>query len=774
MYLERLLQVNLATLAALSALLLGMGERSLVAPLAVCTAAVLSVWLTDVKGALRVPRLVTSLAALAAMIWALRQSTSLEGEALLLNIGHLLVVLQIILLFQSKDDRTYGQLAMLSLLQVMVATLFNQGVWFGALLVLHALVGISALALLFLVRQHRPYWRAAIARPPTPAAAPRRWPLATGDWTLVDATAGSSRVAAGPELFRRLAGIGLFTLLVSLLVFFTLPRGGETAWRVAGAGSRSLVGFNDTMALGEMGEILESREEVLRIRFVDAATNELYRVNDEVLLRGGLLSRYDGGRWTTYRGHGEPMRPMRREQSGFVATPPVKQRVTIEPLDRRELFCVWPFVETEDNPAIHYDGRAQRLLRSEARSGVRFSYELGTTAFEAGAQSPIVPCDEVTTDRLLVRLLQKPDLPRLESLAARWADESGLPATDRIGLARYLESKLRDSGEFSYSLQGQARNLAVDPIEDFVSEHRVGHCEYFATALAMMLRSQDIPSRVVVGYRCDEWNELGKFFQVRQLHAHSWVEAYLKPSQVPRELFHSDDHWRWASGGWLRLDATPGSGETAAEASAIDGLRSRWNWLQDAWSNYVMEMDRQRQREAVYEPLLRGLRALGSAQWWREQLTALGEAMGFAAGAAWWAAVLVVSAAALVLLGAVGGVIWWATRRWRLRRRGRLGRAPGRSGPVVEFYRRFERALARQRIVRGDGQTQREFAGRARQALAQRGADSTLLDSTQDVADAFYRVRFGHAPLDSAEAEAVEHAVAMLEHWAAAALPPSQ
>ena len=361
---------------------------------------------------------------------------------------------------------------------------------------------------------------------------------------------------------------------------------------------------------------------MLRVRFIQTATQELYHVEPDVYLRGALLTRYEGGDWSQPAGPATQVQPLQPETSGFKGRPAVVQRITIEPLDRRELFCVWPYTVTGDNGRMEFDPRSRRLLRSEAVRDQRFSYELGTTAFTDGLQTPIVPCDEETIDeRYLNRLLHAPELPRLKALADRWIAESGLPARDRIGRARYLEARLRDSGLFQYSLRGQDRNLDIDPIEDFVSEHRVGHCEYFATALAMMLRTQGIPSRVVLGYHCDEWNELGKFFQVRQLHAHSWVEAYLKPSQVPRELFHRDDHWDWAAGAWLRLDPTPGGGQSGSEPTAMEGFWARLGGLQDWWSNYVMEMDRQRQREAIYEPALRALRSfwegLTSAEAWQ-------------------------------------------------------------------------------------------------------------------------------------------------------------
>ncbi len=100
-------------------------------------------------------------------------------------------------------------------------------------------------------------------------------------------------------------------------------------------------------------------------------------------------------------------------------------------------------------------------------------------------------------------------LPNLVALARRWIAESGLPRQDRLGRARYLEQKLA-SGRYQYSLAGQHRDTRLDPIEDFLTKHPQGHCEYFATALTLMLRSQGIPARLVVGYKCDEWNERGR------------------------------------------------------------------------------------------------------------------------------------------------------------------------------------------------------------------------------------------------------------------------
>ena len=170
-------------------------------------------------------------------------------------------------------------------------------------------------------------------------------------------------------------------------------------------------------------------------------------------------------------------------------------------------------------------------------------------------------------------------LPNLVKLAQRWIDQSGLPEEDRVGRARYLERQLATSGQFQYSLVGQPRDPKLDPIEDFVTKHPQGHCEYFATALTLMLRSQEIPARMVVGFKCDEWNPVGGYYQVRQLHAHTWVEAYLQPDQIPPDLMHGGNYWHWkdrtaAGCGSIRLPP-----ERAPSGNRAGSRRSTTRWI---------------------------------------------------------------------------------------------------------------------------------------------------------------------------------------------------
>lgn len=767
----------MATLAALGTMLLGMGQRDPATPLAVLIAAIASVWLTDFTGWFRLNRTVANLAAVGAVLLALRDLSGLAGMAQILFIARLLFYLQIILLFQKKDSRAYWQLAMVSLLQVVVASAFNQGVWFGVMLIVYLLASLSALTLFFLHRERLRYQPSPTATRPEPLP-PARWPLAAQPSAFSGSTT-PVRGSLGRELLGRLAAMAVATLLLTVLLFFTVPRVGSDVWRGAAIAQRHAVGFSDEVQLGELGQIIQKPDEVMRLRLTDL-DGDLYPVQGGVYLRGAVLNFYREGRWRSARGR-VPRRVAPLEITNLLTHAGlIRQQITIEPMDRQEVFCIWPFAKTEPGGELLLDPSRQRLLRPAERCIQRFSYDLKTPAFENGVQVPLTPAAELIDATPLLAMPTRDGqsaVPGLVALAQQWIAESGLPPQDRAGRAGILQNRLRDGGRFEYSLEGQPRDPAVDPIEDFVTQNPKGHCEYFATALALMLRSQKIPARVVVGYYCDEFNDVGRFFQVRQWHAHTWVEAYLDPHQIPDRLFRGEQHWEWAAGGWLRLDATPAGQAGQAEAGTpwLDRVGRSLGWFQSLWNNYVMEMDRSRQREAIYQPLAESIKEtakrLADPQWWRDSLGGLLQAAWQFfldwIGANWlsWRGLSALLLLSLLLLGAARVAVLLVRRLFR-----KVSAAAGATSraarPRVEFYRRLETVLGRRGLVRSASQTQREFAMAAGEALARATGRDQVAGLPLCVAEAFYLVRFGAAALDKQQALAVEQALAELEQAA--------
>jgi len=169
-----------------------------------------------------------------------------------------------------------------------------------------------------------------------------------------------------------------------------------------------------------------------------------------------------------------------------------------------------------------------------------------------------------------------PEDPRIAELAKQVTS----PARDRYAKARMLENHLRTNYGYSLVLRGTPNS--PDPLAMFLFDVRKGHCEYFASALAIMLRQLGIPSRLVNGFRAGEYNSLGNNWIVRQYDAHSWVEAYFPPY------------------GWIEFDPTP----TEFAHSRPAFLRAIAN-LADAidlwWWDGVVNYDQSKQYRVVSE-----------------------------------------------------------------------------------------------------------------------------------------------------------------------------
>ncbi|MGH7140964.1 MAG: DUF4129 domain-containing transglutaminase family protein, partial [Pirellulales bacterium] len=332
--------------------------------------------------------------------------------------------------------------------------------------------------------------------------------------------------------------------------------------------------------------------------------------------------------------------------------------------------------------------------------------------------------------------------------------------------ARSLESYLR-SGVFTYSLRQNQRSLSIDPVEAFVTRHRAGHCEYFASALVLMLRSVGIPARLAIGFKGGEYNAVGGYYQIRELHAHAWVEAYLDPDSLPISL--STDPQAKKNGAWLVLDPTPGrSEEEFADSFGLGPLKRLLDLTQLVWTNYVLGLDSQRQQEVIYQPLLDrledALRSITDEEA-RERIRRglrelLVERLGLSHGLFSWQGFLAATIGVLLLVG-----LWKAlvaafvyVRRWFLRR----PTAKARTAHHVDFYDQFETLLARHGMPRAVTQTPREFALATGGYLAESPLTQHAAALPRRIIDAFYFVRFGQRRLDTTELRSVQQALSDL------------
>jgi hypothetical protein len=315
------------------------------------------------------------------------------------------------------------------------------------------------------------------------------------------------------------------------------------------------------------------------------------------------------------------------------------------------------------------------------------------------------------------------------------------PLQTALRLERYLAS----SPEYQYTLDLSGQDVAgVDPIERFLRQDRRGNCQHFGSALALMLRSQGIPSRLVVGYCTDEFNSLGGYHVARQLHAHAWVEALIASRWIRSEDLLGGLPSDPAAAYWVRLDPTPGGGGvqrgTGGRVSEVLDL------AQNMWTDYVVERGAMnRQSGDLNDERVGDLRSIlnRGVDWLEEAFAAIpvsrsapSEPYGF--GQFRWILALP------VIFGA-GGLLWLGYRRLAGRSgRRRVGGTTHavQSEPTEPYFAETVRLLERVGIRRPMGQTPLELTTRAADELTRLGSDP-LDRPLRFLTDAFYHARFG-------------------------------
>ena len=351
--------------------------------------------------------------------------------------------------------------------------------------------------------------------------------------------------------FLSLATVGIVALAVPL--FMLLPR--VRAPFIVGRGnSGSLTleaaGFSDQVMLDSIGRIRGSREVAMRVlqegpvdpdqemRF-KAASYDLYQLGSwRRSLTRGFVPRKKGVRFQL-----DPIRPVH-----WV-------RIWLQPLHSSSLPLP---VET----AV-VEPRSPSLLVDEGGAVSLPITPLEVTEYRVGLAGSPVLTGTVPAGPGDSSLDLRGVTPRISSLAARVMGTGS--AAER---ARRLESHLTES--YSYTLNFVGRSTE-NPIEDFLFRYKSGQCEYFASAMVLMLRSQGIPARLVTGFLGGEYNPFEGYYIVRENNAHAWVEAYL-----PGE-------------GWRIFDPTPPAGRPSeGNEGGLLLARQAWDFVLFRWDRYVL------------------------------------------------------------------------------------------------------------------------------------------------------------------------------------------
>ena len=489
-------------------------------------------------------------------------------------------------------------------------------------------------------------------------------------------------VRPGRRLLLTLAALSCVTLMLASALFVLFPRL-PRQWNVQGRrpGGELMAGFSDQVRLGQHGGRIGSNPEVaFRVEFLDAPPADAAAT----LWRGRSFDHFDGERWTRTRARAWAPSPAAAYYGRRWGTGTQRVRIFGGPPEAPVLFG------------------PHAVLGVEARSAIRVRQDRTDDLPYQGSDVPVYtvvstrrpPPDEAlrrSADRAGAQLAPYLQLPELDPRVRRLADSLTAGVPDRIDRVRAVERYL--SGELAYTLD-LPETRADATVEGFLFRRRAGHCEYFSTAMVVMLRSLGIPARNVTGFAGGEWNRFGDYLAVTGNQAHSWVEVWFG------EL------------GWVPFDPTPASRESYTGAAAVGG----WSWplrfwmdgLEYRWYRWVLDYNLERQL---------GLFARAGDLFGRGGGRAA-QAPGGGGGAAlppWLAAV--------IALGAAGAVLW-SGRRWRRRHR----------SPETRAYLALRRAYARAGVeVRGGPL---DFA----EALARRGAPGA--GPAAELVDLYLRARF--------------------------------
>ncbi len=320
--------------------------------------------------------------------------------------------------------------------------------------------------------------------------------------------------------YATLLGLAGAAVAATALAAIALPSAHEWAMRrIMRLGPRAQTGFSNRMWLGSMNGMLTNDELVIRI------TGE-----PTDYLRGVAFTRYAAGRWT----HDAPSVPVRNIDRTLVDQP---KQTTLAFLDEPERYFLPLAARHVAIPTAEALATPLGTLEPVAASTSR---EL---SFTHGSRHRFAPIRPTQADLTVPRALRRP----LAQLIEQVTSHERTPAQRLSDIERFLRRN------FSYSLDVD-RPSQGDPLVHFLQSDRRGHCEYFASALALLGRAAGVPTRVVGGYRVSEFNSVGEYYMVRQNDAHSWVEAWI-PGR-----------------GWTTYDATPSSGETVTSTPLAAAL----------------------------------------------------------------------------------------------------------------------------------------------------------------------------------------------------------
>ena len=664
-----------------------------------------------------------------------------------LALVHMTLFVSAAKLFQNKRDRDWVFLYLIAFFQMLLAAGLTFNATFVASLATFLFFFISTLAA-FEIRRARREVNYVEDEIVTPLQQPQQVKYRAKDDVAHPRKGNRVRYLLGAS-FAQIVIIAALTLPF----FFFIPRLGGGG--VAGGfnDGDAITGFSDRVELGQVASIKKSPRVVMRVR-LDRKPQKYLR------WRGVALENYDGRVWSLV-GSADRRQEFFQDRSsregaaadaqfnrdhivdravferqGTAPRPPtVEQMIVLEPVSTDTLFAAQRVFRVRGPFAKVFKDRATGALSSLGSKG-RTAYVVSSdisvpSEQELRLDAPLEPAKQVYLQR-----------PKLDSRISQLAHEITRNAPTPYDKARAIESFLKT--EFHYTLD--LKGTDGDPLAEFLFKTREGHCEYFATAMVIMLRTLDIPARIVNGFQMGEYNDLNAMYTVRESDAHSWVEAYFPRTES-----------------WIEFDPTPSAGiNDYSQGGLLARLRKYADAMEVFWLDYIVTLDSDEQASIMVDLQHRLLSVkdrllvyYSSAKLWTRKMLSklinrpwsMGELLMLAGALA----VLALSFVSLYIVVAyrkrrglppTGYGPWWhrlfVLPTWRRR----LARREYRQSAVL-FYEQMLAIARPAGLVKLPDQTPVEFA------LA------SGLSPIRELTTLYNRVRFGGAQLNESETSRV-------------------
>ena len=586
-------------------------------------------------------------------------------DSMLAATVHLVLFTAVVKVFSARTYRDYAYLAMLSFMMMLASAILTVGTTYLVGFTFYMLFSIST----FISYEIKRSAESAARAPEGPFRTPAQ-----------------NRKAIERALSTATVGLALGIAALASILFFVIPRYRTGYLTSLGMEAQNISGFSGSVNLGDIRKILRSNLVVMRVM-----TEGEPRLFQGVKWRGVGLTSFDGKNWfndntaQTLLSPASFQRYVMPHWDGWQnrRPRPLRYRVLLAPISTDVLFVATVPREVtgrirgltlDQTDSLHHPGHAYSPFSYEALSdtGLPHPDDLRRASTDYSAEIRRV-------------YLTLPDLdPRVGELAQQITGS----ATNNYDRALAIETYLRS--KFTYTLDPVGIEPG-DPIASFLFQAKAGYCEYFAAAMALMLRTQGIPSRLVNGFQTGTYNRVGKDLIVRGRDAHSWVEVY------------------FPNYGWMTFDPTPADPNPVVAGmfdDYIDALALFWSeWV----INYdfahqvrlAQEVERDsREFQQVFQQRLR--------RWQREAIRLAYRVEGW-----------LMSHKLLVLLLMVGILIalvaaeksssiaeWRFLWAWKFRRRDRA-LSPQEA---TLTYSRFLKTLQKKGYRKPPSQTPREFA----------------------------------------------------------------